>query len=104
MSYFEVIFCEKIVVRMKNVKFRGKRRIPWQFRGSKYRGKTQIPRKSAGAETVGPSYHAPLALRETCHNAINLNTQWIILSSPAVDDNGTHRLSGVAMVGVTGWR
>ena len=62
--YFEVIFCEKIAVGMKNVKFRGIPRknefrgTPRDFRGSKPR-KTQMPRlgsKFRGPrKTVGPS-------------------------------------------------
>src|SRR6218665_2066516 len=66
-SYFEVIFCEKIVVRMKNVKFRGeKTNSVAQFRGPNSAVKTQIPRRGAkfgGArKTVGPTdkYPPPL--------------------------------------------
>src|SRR6218665_485376 len=56
---FEVIFCEKIVVRMKNVKFRGKKMNSMvKFRGSIRRKKTQIPRLGAKfrgpRKTVGP--------------------------------------------------
>src|SRR6218665_2017817 len=59
-SYFEVIFCEKIVVRMKNVKFRRIPRGKDEFRGSNSAEKTQIPRlgsKFRGPrKTVGPTY------------------------------------------------
>src|SRR6218665_2897437 len=51
-SYFEVIFCEKIVVRMKNVKFRGeKTNSVSQFRGPIPRSNPKFrasPRNSAG--------------------------------------------------------
>src|SRR6218665_1582772 len=49
-SYFEVIFCEKIVVRMKNVKFRGeKTNSVAQFRGKipNSAARLEIPRAAA---------------------------------------------------------
>src|SRR6218665_1405433 len=53
------MFCEKIVVRMKNVKYRGKDENPrLKFRGSKIRGKNPnyAVKKSAGGGKLGPTY------------------------------------------------